>query len=248
MPTPHAADTPERRQAAQIRKSLDSQIAALRAQKNLTREGRAARMAKAIEDAKAKLAALRDAETQGMTDRAEKLQRQLFGFRPGDDIPSIRDARDRADKLDKDPDRAAAAMTRADRDNDPVLLRVYAEEAARRSRDPLNKGPAWGSLFAQWADNQTGGTDAVEELQAIGHELSDPGQRLVRESAFGIGVLPEEIRGVGNMKALAAQADQIAELPPTAAEQKASTFASLCGETSDSARDGHHGSAVRCPA
>ncbi|MGH3426074.1 MAG: hypothetical protein ACRD3Q_15375 [Terriglobales bacterium] len=222
MPTPHRADTPERKQAAQIRKSLDSQIAALRQQKNLTREGRAARMAKAIEDAKAKLTALRDAETQGMTDQAEKLQRQLFGNRHGDDarIASIRDARDRAAQLDKDPDRAAAAMTRADRDGDHVLLRAYAEEAARRSRDPLGNGQLWGGLFTQWADNQTGGTDAVEELQAIGHELSDPGQRLVRESAFGIGVLPEEIRGVGNMKALAAQADQIAELPPTAAEQK----------------------------
>lgn len=222
MPTPHAVDTPERKQAAQIRKSLDSQIAALRAQKNLTREGRAARMAKAIEDTKAKLAALRDAEKQGRTDQAEKLQRQLFGNRNVDNarIASIRDARDRAAQLDKNPDQAAAAMTRADRDGDHILVKAYAEEAARRSRDPLNKGQAWGSLFAQWADNQIGGSDAVAELQAIGHELSDPGQRLVRESAFGIGVLPEEIRGVGDMKALAAQADQIAELPPTAAEQK----------------------------
>jgi hypothetical protein len=42
---------------------------------------------------------------------------------------------------------------------------------------------------------------------------------MVREAAFGVGVLPPEVRDVGNLKALAAQADQIEELPPTRAEQ-----------------------------
>lgn len=222
MPTPQGIDTPERKHAAQIRKSLNGQVEDLRRQRNLDREGRAARMAKAHEVAKGKNTELLQAELTRFTDRAEQLHRQLFGNRNVDNgrIDSIRNARDRAAKLDKDPDKAAAAMTLADRDSDHILLKAYAEEAARRSRDPLDKGQAWGALFTQWADDQIGGSDAVADLQAISHELSDPGQRFVREAAFGVGMLPPELHGYGNLKALAAQADQIAELPPTAAEQK----------------------------
>ena len=41
---------------------------------------------------------------------------------------------------------------------------------------------------------------------------------MVRESAFGVGVLPEEVRGVGNLSALASQADSIETLAPLVAD------------------------------
>jgi hypothetical protein len=222
MPTPKRVDTPERQKAARIRQSFNEQVTALRQQKNLNREGRAARIAAAYEDAKAKLAQLRQDENQRLTDRAESLHRQLFGNRNIDPahIASIRDARDRAAELDENPEKAAAVMTRADRDGDHVLARAYAEEISRRAMNPLAKEHgAWAHMFGQWASAQPGGTDAVAELQGISTELADPGQRMMRDSQFGIGVLPDEIRGVGNIKALADQADEIPELPPSRAEQ-----------------------------
>jgi hypothetical protein len=221
MPTPQRYDTPERQQASKIRASLNDQIKTLRAQRNLTREGRAARIAKAVEDAKTKLAQLRQDENERMTERAEKLHRQLFGNRNVDPqhIASIRDARDRAAHLAKDIDEVRELMTRADRDGDHILLKAYAEEVARRAGNPVEGPRGWAQLFHQWASNQTGGSDVIGELHDINIELVDPGQRMVRESAFGVGVLPEEVRGVGNIKALAHQADEIGELPPTRAEQ-----------------------------
>lgn len=213
--------TPERHKAAQIRKSLDAQIHGLKQQKNLNREGRAARIAKARETAKAKISELRQAEEKRLIDRKEELHRRLFGNRNVDDarIASIRDARDRAANLDKDIDKVRELMTRADRDGDHVLLKSYAEELARRAANPMGRQQGWTELFHEWASNQVSGSDVIEELSAINFELTDLGQRMVRESAFSVGVLPEELRGYGNLPALAAQADEIPELPPTRAEQ-----------------------------
>jgi len=224
MPTLRQADTPERQRAAKIRRALAEQIEELRRQKNLDPKGRAARMAKAIEDAKAKLAGLRQAETDRLTSRRDELTKKLFGnTRPDDSrIHSIRDARERAAKV-KTSDAMAEAMNLAEMDSDTVLLRAYAQECARRSNNPLERG--WGTLFHQWADSQYGGSDTVAELHGIDTELTDPSHTLVRDSVFGVGVLPEEIRGYGNVPALAAQADAIPELPPTAAEQKGAHLA-----------------------
>jgi hypothetical protein len=220
MPTPQRFDTEERTKAARIKAALAEESAYIRKQKNLSREGKSAQIAKAIVTAQGRLAELRQAEAQRLTDRREKLYRQLFGNRNVDDthIASIRDARDRAAKLDKDIDKAREAMDRANRDGDSVLLRCYAEEVARRAQNPMDRAHGWGGLFREWVANQTGGDDALQELEAINTELADPGQRMVREAAFGIGVLPPEVRGVGNLKALAAQADSIEELPPTKTE------------------------------
>jgi hypothetical protein len=221
MGTPQRFDTEERTKAAKIKAALAEETTYIRNQKNLTREGKSARIAKAIVTAQGRLAELRQAEAQRLTARRETLHRQLFGTRHADDarIASIRDARDRAAKLDKDINKAREVMTRADRDGDHVLLRAYAEEIARRASNPLDRAHGWGELFREWVANQTGGDDAIQELEAINTELTDPGQRMVREATFGVGALPPEVRGVGNLKALADQADEISELPPTRAEQ-----------------------------
>ncbi len=227
MPTPRSFDTPEREKAAQIRTNLNQQIQALKSQKNLTREGRAARMAKARKTAETKIAELGRDETRRLTDRKEELHRKLFGNRKVDDtrIASIRDARDRAANLDKDINKVRDLMTRADRDGDQVLLRAYAEEVARRAGNPMGRQQGWTELFREWANDQVGGTDVIEELSALNFDFTDPGQRMVRESAFSAGPLPEELRGFGNLDALAAQADSIPELPPTRAEQIGSHLA-----------------------
>jgi hypothetical protein len=60
--------TPEREQAAKIRQGLTERVEAIRAQVNLTQEGRDAHMAKAVVTARAKLAELQQAEMKRITD------------------------------------------------------------------------------------------------------------------------------------------------------------------------------------
>ena len=220
--------TNERQQAAKIRQNLGRQIEALRNQKNLTSQGRAARIAKAREDAKAKLAALRQEETDRLTSRRDELTKKLFGNTSPDDarIGSIRDARKRAAEI-KTSNEMAEAMNLAEMDSDTVLLRAYAQECARRSSNPLERG--WSTLFHQWADAQHYGMEVVQELRDIDTEFNDPTAQLTRDATFGCGLLPEELRGVGNLRALAAQADEIPELPPTRAEQVGNHLARFAG-------------------
>ncbi len=225
MSAPSQADTPERQRAAKIRRALAEQIEEVRRQKNLTREGRAARIAKVIEDAKAKLAELRNAETQRLADRQDELERKLFGVKTTDHnrIMAIRQADEIASRI-TDPEKARAAMNKADRNNDHDLLRALAEQCFLHAGD-IQHGQAWQNLFDQWADSQYGGSDAVEEIREIRSEQTDATRKLQRQSVFGVGVLPEEVRGYGNLGALAAEADAIPELPPTAAEQKGAHLA-----------------------
>lgn len=210
----------ERTEAAKIRKNRDAQIEEIRRQKNLTREGRAARIARVVEDTKAKLAELRNAETQRLADRQDELERKLFGVKTTDHsrIMAIRQADEIASRI-TDPEKARAAMNKADRNNDHDLVRALAEQCFLHTGD-IQYGQAWRNLLDQWAENQYGGSDAVAEIQKIRFEQTDATRKLQRESVFGVGVLPEEVRGYGNLGALAAQADATPELPPTAAEQK----------------------------
>jgi hypothetical protein len=212
-----AIELPERNQAAKIRNTLSQEVKAIQSQRNLTREGKRARIARAVVNAQAKLAELRQAETQRLTERRDQLTRQLFGHTRPDDarIASIRDAADRAAKIAKVKD-MEDLMNRAEMAGDHVLLKECARECARRGNDPLESG--WGVLFQQWASAQYGATASVEELNAIAAE-GDSTHRMYRDHAYSVGSLPEEVRGVGNLRALADQADEIGELPPTRAEQ-----------------------------
>lgn len=217
----------ERQQAAKIKRGLAEQIEGLRRQKNLSREGRAAQIAKAVEDAKAKLAALRQAEAQRLAGRQDELERKLFGVKTTDHnrIMAIRQADKMASEI-TDPEKARAAMNKADRNNDHDLLRALAEQCFLRTGD-IQHGQAWRNLFDQWAGSQYGGAEAVEELREIRFEQTNDTRNLERQGAFGVGTLPEEVRGVGNLRALAKQADEIPELPPTRAEEVGARLAAF---------------------
>jgi hypothetical protein len=215
--TPGRIDTEQRAKADKVRARLAKEIERIQAQKNLTREGKQARLAQAVVNAQNQLAELRAAEAHDVSDRRDQIIKRLFGHTKPDDtrIISIRDAADRASRI-KSAEEAAKLMNRAELNGDTVLLRALARECATR-RSPAE--PAYNTLFEQWAEQQCGGPEALEELAVIGDETGDAGHRLNRERAFSVGLLPDEIRGVGNIKALAAHADTIPELPPTRAEQ-----------------------------
>ena len=219
-------EMPERNQAAKIRTALGREVQDIRNQRNLTREGKQARIAAAVVRAQAKLADLRLTETQRLTERKDQLTKKLFGQTRPDDakILLIRDASDRAAKIVKVAD-MEEAMNRAEMTGDPILLKALAQECARRSNDPLQSG--WGTLFQQWANAEYGANAAVEELGAIAEE-GDSTHRVHRDHAFSVGALPAEVQ-TGNLKILAEQADEIPELPPSMAEQKGSKMVDQLG-------------------
>jgi hypothetical protein len=62
MGTPQRFDTEERTKAAKIKAALTEETTYIRDQKNLTREGKSARIAKAIVTAQGRLAELRQAQ------------------------------------------------------------------------------------------------------------------------------------------------------------------------------------------
>lgn len=216
MTTPHGIDTPERAKAAKIRDRLACEVQHIRGQRNLTPQGRRARLAAAIVKAQGELATLRTDEAQRLAARRDELHGGLFGHvRPDDNrIISIRDAADRAARLTS-ADEAAALMNRAEETGDTVLLKAVARECAGRSSNVLETG--WHELFHQWAAQQPGATEAVEELRVIADEQMDTGHHLARDHAFGIGPLPDDLRGVavGNLRSLAAGADGEGDVPPS---------------------------------
>lgn len=217
----------KRAQADRVTARLAKETEHIQAQKNLDRKGREARLAAARLKAEADFKRLSADETDHVTGLWDQRIRGFFGYiRPDDSrIISIRDAADRA-KLVKTPNECAALMNDCEESGDEVLLRALAKECAKR-HNPLE--PAWGGLFRTWAEMQPDGTEALDDLAAIFAETTDVGHRLVRESAFGLPPLPKELVGYSNtqLRALAAQADTISELPPTRAEQVGTRLAGM---------------------
>jgi hypothetical protein len=217
MGAPRTIDTPERAKADRIRNRYNAEIEQIRGQRNLSDAGRRARLAQAVIKAKSDLEKLRATENEHITSRRDQILRNLFGHvRPNDArIVNIRSAEAIAAQV-KTPDEAATLMNDAENNDDEVLLRILARKCVQR-RNPLE--PDWNNLFETWAALQPGGPEALNELALIGDETTDTGHRILRERAFGLPALPKEIAGIGNLKPLADQADNIPELPPTRGEQ-----------------------------
>jgi hypothetical protein len=215
--TPRGISSPERTKADKVRARYNAEIEQIRSQRNLSDAGRRARLAQAVIKAKADLEQLRATENEHITRRRDQILRNLFGHvHPNDArIVNIRSAEAIAAQV-KTPHEAATLMNDAENNDDEVLLRILARKCVQR-RNPLE--PDWNNLFETWAALQPGGPEALTELATIGDETTDTGHRILREHAFGLPSLPKEIAGIGNLKTLADQADNIPELPPTRGEQ-----------------------------
>jgi hypothetical protein len=216
--------TSERDKAERIKNRVAKEIERIEAQRNLTAAGRQARLARAVVKAQDELTELRTAESQRVIGRRDELIRELFGNVSTTDsrIISIRDAQDRASRV-TDAEEAARLMNLAEQNGDTVLLRALAQECAGRSGDPLN--PTWGNLFTQWAQLQTDGADIVGELGLIGDELTDGEHRIRRDQAFSVTAVPDDLRGLGNLRSIAARADEEdGVLPPTLGQQAGDAF------------------------
>jgi hypothetical protein len=206
--------------AQTVKQALNQEIEELRRQKNLTPEGRNARIAKAVRRAEAKLNEMHQEYVKGITDRTDNLQRYVFGFggtRPDPaTMTSIRDARSRASQIEKAAD-MERMMGMAELDGDAILVKACARECFARS-SPLDR--SWGDLFAKWEDGNPPMRDALAELRDLRGELDSLMSRIGRDSEFGV-MPPKELAGLSNtqINKLAAAADEIGELPPSHAEQ-----------------------------
>ena len=211
--------TSERDKAERIKNRLAKEIEHIEGQRNLTPAGRQSRLARAVIKAQDELTELRTVEFQRVTGRRDHLIRELFGNMNTTDsrIISVRDAQDRASRV-TDAEEASRLMNLAEQNGDTVLLRALARECASRSGDPLESG--WRNLFTTWAQEQTDGADIVDELGLIGDELTDGEHRIRRDQAFSITTVPDDLRGLGNLRSIAARADEEdGVLPPTLGQQ-----------------------------
>jgi hypothetical protein len=193
---PRLPATPERGQALDVKRSYQATIEALRANKDLTDEGRNSQIAAVHAATRDHLGQLRRTETARLQGEREGLQRDLFsGLKPGwnstaADVVAIRDAGDRADAL-KNPADASTALARAHFTHDDSLASAIGQEAARRSDTDPSQAEAWQEVVGQFVANR-GPTAARihDRLAQIDDILQAP--RLLDE--FSIST-PKEVRG-----------------------------------------------------
>lgn len=132
--SPSSLNTPQRDQAAQVKATFDRAVEKAAAKSDLTELGKARAIAVAWNRARNDLAALRAEEATALADRQAFIERSLFGQPPSTGVDpnshtmAVRDANARAAALDS-PEAAAAAMTRASRDGDRIMVRAIADHA-----------------------------------------------------------------------------------------------------------------------
>jgi hypothetical protein len=118
-----------RRRISQIQSRLDETIESLRANTSLSDQGRRAEMAKATLDARKMVERVKTEVVTARTQRRNELTRYLFGLSPEEGgILTMRDARDRAAKLDG-PEAAGAALRQAQLAGDRSLVKAITHVA-----------------------------------------------------------------------------------------------------------------------
>ncbi|MGW5210022.1 hypothetical protein ACWEQO_02070 [Streptomyces sp. NPDC004051] len=151
----------------QVRQAFNAKVEKIRAREDITPQAKQVAMARAHQDAAAKLDAIRTADRQQYEERRSTLEKRLFGNRElsGTDALSARDARERAAGYTH-PDEALAAYRRAQRDGDRDMMRALGSWAADQATLPI-LGDAWRPLVEQHAENTPGYTANLEELRSL---------------------------------------------------------------------------------
>lgn len=146
----------------------ERKLSHIRDRRDLNGQARTIAIARAYQDAQAKMAqAQQDATAQYQRDRT-RLERQLFGSSTdltGSDAINQRAAREMAAKLD-DPNEALLAYQRAKRDGDTAYQRAIASHAADLASIPFIGG-AWQGVVDQYTQDEPGRADAYKELTSL---------------------------------------------------------------------------------
>ena len=147
-----------------IRAERDRTIARVRSRRDLTQQARQVAIARAHQDAEAKMQALLQEDTERYHRQRNLLERKLFG---GDDSTgynalSARDAREKAAKL-TDPREAQEAFQRAQRAGDSDMVKAIAAHAADQAQVPV-LGNVWQPIVSAYAETSPSKRDTYQEL------------------------------------------------------------------------------------
>ncbi len=153
----------ERQRILGLKQTADARIAAIRADGNLSDQGKREAMAAVYAPLKHQLQAIRDGIAERDQKRKVELERKLFGL-PANalsvDVIGYRDALDRAAGLEN-YEQAAALLDRAESSGDTQLARaIFAH--AYESGGPGNTG--WNRIVEDYLDRHPETVDTVAEL------------------------------------------------------------------------------------
>jgi hypothetical protein len=157
--------------AEQLTAEFQRNINAARARRDITPQARQIAIARAYTKARDGLTQLQAHDTEKYHQQRSRLERKLFGNTDhisGASAVSSRDARDRAAKY-TNPDDAAAALGRAQRDGDADLARAIAAHAADNASTEVGSHTAWGAVVQRYADSRPALADAYKELTELHH-------------------------------------------------------------------------------
>jgi hypothetical protein len=125
-----------RRRVSRIQARLDETIENLRANPSLSPQGRRAEMARATVDATKLADRLRNETVTARKTERDQLVRHLFGAESASAVMLVRDAQDRAAKIET-PEAAATALRQAQLAGDRTLGRAIAHSATTHGWTPV---------------------------------------------------------------------------------------------------------------
>lgn len=166
----------QREKTDRIRGRYHEEVAALRANNDLSAEGLQRRLADAYVKVKAELDELATAEREDLNSRKDVLEQRFLGARrslAGDAAThaiSARDASDRAARL-KSPTEAIELLRRAESNGDEILVRALVRESLDRA--PQSGGIKRDENGNAWDDVGRAYLDSRPELMPVAEELAE---------------------------------------------------------------------------
>ena len=184
----------ERARLDKMQTDFSRTLAAIRADKRYSAEGKQAAIAKLYRETNVKLRAVADAASKAESERIETLRKRLFGA-PGTDPTSIisyRDALDRAERATK-PQELEALLDRAVRSGDTALQRACLDVVFHKAQaDPLGRSQWAASLDRFRGVNETQDGDIEELARLTGMNRQSMGAR-VFDQARTAAPMPTEL-------------------------------------------------------
>lgn len=164
----------------QLQHAYARKLEAIRANKDLSDEGKRRQIAREWKAHSKAMGAARQEAVADIAVRRRRLERKAFGAPPETTQADYRDALGRADAL-ATADAAHAALSRAQRTGDAVLARAVATVAAERG---------WRGVLGAYAGADAVVADALDQLAGLG-EQDDAAARLKRSVATSASTPPE---------------------------------------------------------
>jgi hypothetical protein len=189
-----------------IHESLSRTVAAIRNDPRLTPEAKRQDIAKVYISARSDMATVSADLEKHESSEVDRIARRVFGNAPstGSDVIAARDADDRAARITS-PDEAAAALARAEKNQDQILARAIALRASEEATSPLGH-PGWSSVLASYSGSRPGVASDVETLAAV---TSNSTAKIMSRGMIMSVDRPGELGGLTNPQ-LAALAGQTA--------------------------------------